>query len=334
MPRPVVALVFIFAVFSLSTQSRFLYRHAHAQGLARAPVFTTEAGINLYNQGKLDDAIKVLQIVVRKNEGDADAWYYLGLAYYKSGLFGSSRTPFERFLELQPNSADANAKLSRALIVANDPMRAKAAAQRAIDFGDLSAEPHYALAEASFRSGDMKAAVEEADRTLAIDSGFSAALLTRSMAHFQLKQNTEAAADLEQLLALNREDPDAAAWRIQIESLKSSIAGWKDLAGTAVGDPNAPFTTKQVEVKPRIIAKPEPEYSEAARRAGATGTILMQCVFGSDGEVRNILVRKALGYGLTMQSVNAARKIKFTPAQKDGRAVSTYMMLEYNFNLY
>jgi TonB family protein len=333
MPRPIVTRVFILAVlFSFSAQSIFLCRDAHAQEPAGAPVFTTENGINLYNQGKLNEAINLLQVVVRKNEGDPDAWYYLGLAYYKSGLFGSSRTPFERFLELQPNFADANAKLSRALIFANDPMRAKAAARRAIDFGDLSAEPHYALAEASFRSGDMKAAIEEADRTLGIDSGFSAALLTRSMAHFQLKQNAEAADDLEQLLALNPEDPDAAAWRTQIEGLRSSIAAGDSLR--IVADTNATFTTKQVEVKARIIAKPEPQYSETARRAGATGTVVMQCVFGSDGEVRDILVRKALGYGLTTQAINAAKKIKFTPAQKDGRAVSTYMMLEYNFNLY
>jgi hypothetical protein len=37
---------------------------------------------------------------------------------------------------------------------------------------------------------------------------------------------------------------------------------------------------------------------------------------------------------LTQMAVEAARQIKFTPSSKDGRAVSMYIQLEYNFNLY
>ena len=33
-------------------------------------------------------------------------------------------------------------------------------------------------------------------------------------------------------------------------------------------------------------------------------------------------------------AIAAARMIKFVPAMKGGRPVSTYMQLEYNFNLY
>src|ERR671939_458012 len=33
-------------------------------------------------------------------------------------------------------------------------------------------------------------------------------------------------------------------------------------------------------------------------------------------------------------AVAAARSIKFIPAQKDGRAVSQYVTIEYNFNIY
>jgi hypothetical protein len=43
---------------------------------------------------------------------------------------------------------------------------------------------------------------------------------------------------------------------------------------------------------------------------------------------------RALGYGLTSQAAKAARKIEFTPATKDGRSVSMWVELQYNFNLY
>ncbi len=91
---------------------------------------------------------------------------------------------------------------------------------------------------------------------------------------------------------------------------------------------------KDVTVKARILSKPEPSYSEAARRAGVTGTVVIKCIFGSEGEVRNLVVTRQLGYGLTSRAVRAARGIRFTPATKDNRQVSMYMQLEYNFNLY
>jgi len=48
----------------------------------------------------------------------------------------------------------------------------------------------------------------------------------------------------------------------------------------------------------------------------------------SDGEVKNIVVAKALGYGLTTRAIRAARQIKFQPALKDDRPVSMYIQLE------
>ncbi|MDT5059855.1 MAG: hypothetical protein QOH63_562, partial [Acidobacteriota bacterium] len=38
--------------------------------------------------------------------------------------------------------------------------------------------------------------------------------------------------------------------------------------------------------------------------------------------------------GLTERAIAAARQIRFTPAMKDGHAVSQYIQIEYNFNLY
>jgi protein TonB len=61
---------------------------------------------------------------------------------------------------------------------------------------------------------------------------------------------------------------------------------------------------------------------------------VLRTVFSSNGEVKDIYVVRALGYGLTTRAINAARKIKFTPAIKDGRPVSMYIQLEYNFSLY
>ena len=80
--------------------------------------------------------------------------------------------------------------------------------------------------------------------------------------------------------------------------------------------------------------KPEPAYTEVARQNGITGTVVIKCVFASNGSVNNIRIVSRLPFGLTERAIDAAKKIKFIPAVKDGKYVSMWMQLEYNFNLY
>ena len=99
-------------------------------------------------------------------------------------------------------------------------------------------------------------------------------------------------------------------------------------------DYNKTFTSKDVTTKARVLSKPEPQYTEEARKNQVTGTVILRAVFTSGGQVTNITARSGLPYGLTERAIAAARQIKFVPATKDGRPVSMYIQLEYNFNLY
>ena len=103
--------------------------------------------------------------------------------------------------------------------------------------------------------------------------------------------------------------------------------------GAATND-EPPMSGRQVTLKPVVVAKPEPTYTQDARQHQVTGTIVLRCVFGSSGRVTNIAAMSRLEHGLTEQAIAAAQQIRFIPAIKDGRFVSMYMQLEYNFNLY
>lgn len=92
--------------------------------------------------------------------------------------------------------------------------------------------------------------------------------------------------------------------------------------------------SSEVDTRVRVMRKPEPSYSSDARDNQITGTVVLRCIFGADGRVRNITVIRGLPDGLTERAIKAARQIKFIPAMKDGRPVSMWMQLEYNFNLY
>lgn len=94
------------------------------------------------------------------------------------------------------------------------------------------------------------------------------------------------------------------------------------------------YLGKEVDTKVRLVKKPEPTYSEPAKGEQITGTVVLKCIFAADGTVTNIRVIAGLPGGLTEKAIEAARKIKFIPATKDGQNVSMWMQLEYNFNLY
>ena len=93
------------------------------------------------------------------------------------------------------------------------------------------------------------------------------------------------------------------------------------------------YKNSEVTIRARVLRKDEPSYTTEARNNLVTGTVVVRCVFGADGRVRAIHVIKGLPDGLTERAIEVARQIKFIPAMKDGKPVSMWMQLEYNFNL-
>lgn len=98
--------------------------------------------------------------------------------------------------------------------------------------------------------------------------------------------------------------------------------------------PEGPFASKDLTQKALIVYKPEPGFTEAARRSNTTGVVRLRVVLGSAGEVRDVSVLKWLPNGLTEKSIEAAHRMLFFPALKDGRPASQWVVLEYNFNIY
>jgi len=94
------------------------------------------------------------------------------------------------------------------------------------------------------------------------------------------------------------------------------------------------FRQPEVTTRARVISKPEPQYTEEARKAAITGTVILSVVFSRTGQVTNVRAVQTLCCGLTEKAIAAARSIRFIPAMRNGQVVSTYMQLEYNFNLY
>jgi TonB family protein len=85
---------------------------------------------------------------------------------------------------------------------------------------------------------------------------------------------------------------------------------------------------------PSIISKPEPFYTEEARNNKITGVVKLSATFKETGEVTDFVVISGLPHGLTERAVEAVKKIKFIPAEVNGKKVSCRVVLEYTFTIY
>lgn len=84
---------------------------------------------------------------------------------------------------------------------------------------------------------------------------------------------------------------------------------------------------------PVPIFKPEPEYSEEARKAKYQGSVTLSIVILADGSTSNIKVIRALGLGLDEKAIEAVSKWRFRPSLKDGKPVAVSANVEVNFRL-
>lgn len=85
---------------------------------------------------------------------------------------------------------------------------------------------------------------------------------------------------------------------------------------------------------PHVLFQPDPEYSEAARKAKRQRAVTLNVTVGTDGLPYNLCVAKATGSGLDEKAVEAVKQWKFEPGTKDGLPVPIRLSVETTFRLY
>jgi periplasmic protein TonB len=86
--------------------------------------------------------------------------------------------------------------------------------------------------------------------------------------------------------------------------------------------------------RPRPIYDPDPDYSDAARRAKYQGSVLLWLVVGPEGLPHNIRVQQSLGMGLDEKAVAAVHTWRFQPATLNGQPVAVEVNVQVSFRLY
>jgi TonB family protein len=82
-----------------------------------------------------------------------------------------------------------------------------------------------------------------------------------------------------------------------------------------------------------ITSKPDPVYSDEARRLHIQGEVVLRVDFTASGRVEVLGVEQRLGHGLDEAAARAAQQIQFKPARRNGRPVDTDATLRILFRL-
>ncbi|HEV2864794.1 MAG TPA: TonB family protein [Pyrinomonadaceae bacterium] len=327
-----------------------------AQAVAFAAQASGERGraAEMMKSGDYAGAVGVLRQVV-KNEGkqDAEAWFALGAAYTGLDEPDEARKAFEKSVKLRDDYAPAHAGLAVAYLNSGRLYDAEHEARRSLGLDPKQAEGNYVLGVVALRRDRFAEALERAEFALRDDPDHPRGLLLKANALVgnalgasgrpaaknaadkaaevaERRARLDAAAEaLERLLRLKPDARAADEWREELEAVRAYAGAY---------DPSDPartvFTGDEVDTKAVIHAKPLPTYTERAREHGTRGVVRVRIVLGADGRVQHPLVVRSLPDGLSELAVAAARKVRFTPAVKDGKPVSTAVMLEYAFNTY
>ena len=86
--------------------------------------------------------------------------------------------------------------------------------------------------------------------------------------------------------------------------------------------------------QPRPIYDPDPDYSDAARKAKYQGSVLLWLVVGPEGRPHNIRIQRSLGMGLDEKAMAAVSTWRFQPATLNGQPVAVEVNVEVSFRLY
>jgi protein TonB len=84
---------------------------------------------------------------------------------------------------------------------------------------------------------------------------------------------------------------------------------------------------------PTLVARVDPQYSDTAREARVTGTVILEGIVETDGTMSVTRVARSLNPDLDHNAIYALEQWRFEPGKANGVAVPVQLNVEITFNL-
>jgi Flp pilus assembly protein TadD len=172
-----------------------------------------EAHYNLANalvrKGETDDAIGHYQLALQLKPDDAKSHYNLGVAFLQKGNVDGAITQFEATLRLKPDDTIVRNNLANAFFQKGDVDRAISEFQKVLQLKPGDAKTHYNLGMAWLQKGDAAAAIARLRKALQLQPDDVVVRNNLGNILFQQGDVDEAIAQFQKVLQLKPDDARA-----------------------------------------------------------------------------------------------------------------------------
>jgi protein O-mannosyl-transferase len=163
---------------------------------------------DLYERGRLDEAIAQYQTALQIRPDYVEAHYNLGTALYDKGSVDEAIAQFQQALQFRPRSEEAHNNLGIALLQKGSLDEAITHFQAALQIKPGFASPQLNLGIAYFRKGNLDEAIDNFQKALQIKPAYAAAHYNLGNALYQKGRTAEAISHYQQALQINPIDPE------------------------------------------------------------------------------------------------------------------------------
>ncbi|MFL6232656.1 MAG: energy transducer TonB [Thermoanaerobaculia bacterium] len=127
----------------------------------------------------------------------------------------------------------------------------------------------------------------------------------------------------------------ASRWNLDAVALLLLLTGGVSTIAAQDAPPagGPPYRVGGKVTRPEKISGAAPVYTELARRAQVTGTVILEAIIDEQGNVESAKVLKGLPMGLDKRAVEAVETWKLKPATLEGKPVKVYWVLTVNFQM-
>ncbi len=204
------------------------------------------AGVQLYQQGRYNEALQQFQTALASDRTNPDSYYNLASTYHKIGiankdqqLIDQSEALYNQCLDLAPNHTDCHRGLAVLLAESGRPDSAQTLLKNWAASNPNRSEPRVELSRIYQEFGDSKAAEQYLDEALALNPGDFRAWTAKGKMREANGDLNQALQNYQQSLAINSMQPDVYQ---RVASLNVQIA-----QNNMTGQPNGGWTVQNPE---------------------------------------------------------------------------------------
>ncbi len=177
-------------------------------------------GIQLYKEGKFDEAIAAFEEVLRETPDFAEGYYNLGMANLHKGDYDKALSAMEKAVDLKPDFLEAYFGIGQIYVEKGDYENAIAIFKRASATNPEAAEPYLNLGILYFNNNQDDLAEEALLRAVSLKPSFPQPYYQLGLVYLRKNEVLKSRQNFERFLELAPQAPEAAAARNILEELK------------------------------------------------------------------------------------------------------------------